>query len=214
MEKFYITTPIYYPSGKFHIGTAYTTVLADTVKRYKQLRGYDVFMLTGTDEHGQKIEEKAKELGKTPKEYVDEMAAMAKELWEKMDIDYDYFIRTTDSEHEKIVQKIFDRFMEQGDIYKGEYEGLYCIPCETFFTPTQLVDGKCPDCGREVKLMKEESYFFNMKKYADRLLKYYEDHPDFVKPAFRKNEMINNFIKPGLEDLCIYPYINNMFWVF
>ena len=160
-------------------------------------------MLTGTDEHGQKIEEKAKELGKTPKEYVDEMAAMAKELWKKMDIDYNHFIRTTDSEHEKTVQKIFDHFMEQGDIYKGEYEGWYCVPCETYFTETQLVNGKCPDCGREVKLMKEESYFFNMKKYADRLLKYYEDHPDFVKPAFRKNEMINNFIKPGLEDLCV-----------
>ena len=151
----------------------------------------------------EKIEEKAKELGKTPKEYVDEMAAMAKELWKKMDIDYDHFIRTTDSEHEKTVQKIFDHFMEQGDIYKGEYEGWYCVPCETYFTETQLVNGKCPDCGREVKLMKEESYFFNMKKYADRLLKYYEDHPDFVKPAFRKNEMINNFIKPGLEDLCV-----------
>ena len=151
----------------------------------------------------EKIEEKAKELGKTPKEYVDEMAAMAKELWKKMDIDYNHFIRTTDSEHEKTVQKIFDHFMEQGDIYKGEYEGWYCVPCETYFTETQLVNGKCPDCGREVKLMKEESYFFNMKKYADRLLKYYEDHPDFVKPAFRKNEMINNFIKPGLEDLCV-----------
>ena len=202
-KKFYITTPIYYPSGRFHIGTAYTTVLADSIKRYHKLKGEDTYMLTGTDEHGQKIEEKAKELGKTPKEYVDEMAAMAKELWKKMDIDYDYFMRTTDSEHEKIVQKIFDRFMEQGDIYKGEYEGWYCVPCETYFTETQLVNGKCPDCGREVKLMKEESYFFNMKKYADRLLKYYEEHPDFVKPAFRKNEMINNFIKPGLEDLCV-----------
>ena len=202
-KKFYITTPIYYPSGRFHIGTAYTTVLADSIKRYHKLKGEDTYMLTGTDEHGQKIEEKAKELGKTPKEYVDEMAEMAKKLWKEMDIDYDYFIRTTDSEHEKIVQKIFDRFMEQGDIYKGEYEGWYCVPCETYFTETQLVNGKCPDCGREVKLMKEESYFFNMKKYADRLLKYYEEHPDFVKPAFRKNEMINNFIKPGLEDLCV-----------
>ena len=202
-KKFYITTPIYYPSGRFHIGTAYTTVLADSIKSYHKLKGEDTYMLTGTDEHGQKIEEKAKELGKTPKEYVDEMAAMAKELWKKMDIDYDHFIRTTDSEHEKTVQKIFDHFMEQGDIYKGEYEGWYCVPCETYFTETQLVNGKCPDCGREVKLMKEESYFFNMKKYADRLLKYYEDHPDFVKPAFRKNEMINNFIKPGLEDLCV-----------
>ena len=203
MNKFYVTTPIYYPSGKFHIGTAYTTVLADSMKRYHKLKGEDVYMLTGTDEHGQKIEEKAKEQGKTPKEYVDGMAAYAKDLWAKMKIDYDDFIRTTDERHEKVVQKIFDRFMEQGDIYKGEYEGWYCIPCESYFTETQLVDGKCPDCGREVKLMKEEAYFFNMKKYEDRLLKYYEEHPDFIKPEFRKNEMINNFIKPGLEDLCV-----------
>ena len=202
-NKFYVTTPIYYPSGKFHIGTAYTTVLADSIKRYHMLKGEDSYMLTGTDEHGQKIEEKAKEFGKTPKEYVDEMAKLAKELWAKMEIEYDDYIQTTESRHEKIVQKIFDRFMEQGDIYKGEYEGWYCIPCETFFTETQLVDGKCPDCGREVKLMKEEAYFFNMKKYADRLLKYYEEHPDFIKPEYRKNEMINNFIKPGLEDLCV-----------
>lgn len=202
-NKFYITTPIYYPSGRFHIGTAYTTVLADSIKRYHDLKEEDTYMLTGTDEHGQKIEEKAKEAGKTPKQYVDEMADMAKELWAKMDIQYDDYIQTTEERHEKIVQKIFDRFMEQGDIYKGEYEGWYCVPCETYFTETQLVDGKCPDCGREVKLMKEESYFFNMKKYADRLLKYYEEHPDFIKPAFRKNEMINNFIKPGLEDLCV-----------
>ena len=202
-DKFYVTTPIYYPSGKFHIGTAYTTVLADSMKRLHQLKGEDAYMLTGTDEHGQKIEEKAKETGKTPKQYVDDMAKMAKELWEKMKIDYDDFIQTTEPRHEKIVQKIFDRFMEQGDIYKGEYEGWYCIPCETYFTETQLVDGKCPDCGREVKLMKEEAYFFRMKKYADRLLDYYEKHPDFIKPAFCKNEMINNFIKPGLEDLCV-----------
>ena len=203
MNKFYVTTPIYYPSGKFHIGTAYTTVLADSMKRYHKLKGEDCYMLTGTDEHGQKIEEKAKEQGKTPQEYVDVMAAYAKDLWAKMEIDYDDFIRTTDERHVKVVQKIFDRFMEQGDIYKGEYEGWYCIPCESYFTETQLVDGKCPDCGREVKLMKEEAYFFNMKKYADRLLKYYEEHPDFIKPEFRKNEMINNFIKPGLEDLCV-----------
>ena len=202
-EKFYVTTPIYYPSGRFHIGTAYTTVLADSMKRLHELKEEDVYMLTGTDEHGQKIEEKAKEAGKTPKEYVDEMAQTAKELWAKMKIEYDDFIQTTEPRHEKIVQKIFDRFMEQGDIYKGEYEGWYCVPCETYFTQTQLVDGKCPDCGREVKLMKEEAYFFNMKKYADRLLKYYEEHPDFIKPNFRKNEMINNFIKPGLEDLCV-----------
>ena len=202
MEKFYVTTPIYYPSGRFHIGTAYTTVLADSMKRYHKLKGEDTYMLTGTDEHGQKIEEKAKE-GKTPQEYVDEIAKSAKELWETMKIDYDDFIRTTEKRHIDVVQKIFDRFMEQGDIYKGEYEGWYCVPCESYFTETQLVDGKCPDCGREVKLMKEEAYFFNMKKYADRLLKYYEEHPDFIKPEFRKNEMINNFIKPGLEDLCV-----------
>ena len=203
MEKFYVTTPIYYPSGRFHIGTAYTTVLADSMKRYQKLKGKDVYMLTGTDEHGQKIEEKAKEQGKTPQEYVDKMASDAKKLWKIMKIDYDDFIRTTEKRHVDIVQKIFDRFMEQGDIYKGQYEGWYCVPCESYFTETQLVDGKCPDCGREVKLMKEEAYFFNMKKYADRLLKYYEEHPDFIKPEFRKNEMINNFLKPGLEDLCV-----------
>ena len=203
MEKFYITTPIYYPSGKFHIGTSYTEVLADTIKRYKQLRGYDVFMLTGTDEHGQKIQTVAEKAGKTPQEHVDEMAQMAKDLWAKMHIKYDYFIRTTDENHEKAVQKIFEYFLEKGDIYKGEYEGWYCMPCETYFTKTQLVDGKCPDCGREVKLLKEEAYFFNMKKYADKLLKFYEDNPDFVEPAYRKTEMINNFIKPGLEDLCV-----------
>ena len=203
MEKFYITTPIYYPSGKFHIGTAYSTVVADSLKRYNQLKGKECYMLTGTDEHGQKIEIKAKEAGKTPKEYVDEMAVIAKELWKKMDIQYDDYIQTTEERHTKIVQKIFDKFMEQGDIYKGEYEGKYCIPCETFFTETQLVDGKCPDCGREVVTMKEEAYFFNMKKYADRLLKYYDENPDFIKPEYRKQEMINNFIKPGLEDLCV-----------
>ena len=202
-KKFYVTTPIYYPSGRFHIGTAYTEVVSDSIKRYHKLKGEDTYMLTGTDEHGQKIEEKAKEANKTPKEYVDEMAKMAKELWAKMGIEYDDYIQTTEERHEKIVQKIFDRFMEQGDIYKGEYEGWYCVPCETFFTETQLVDGKCPDCGRDVKLMKEEAYFFNMKKYTDRLLKYYDEHPDFIKPAYRKNEMINNFIKPGLEDLCV-----------
>ena len=202
-ETFYITTPIYYPSGRYHIGTAYTTVLADTIKRYNKLKGKDVFMLTGADEHGQKIEIKAKEANKTPQEYVDKMAEMAKELWAKMDIQYDDFIRTTDERHQKVVQKIFDKFMEQGDIYKGEYEGLYCVPCETFFTETQLIDGKCPDCGRDVVPMKEEAYFFNMKKYTDRLLKYYDEHPDFIKPDYRKQEMINNFIKPGLEDLCV-----------
>ena len=202
-DTFYVTTPIYYPSGKFHIGTAYSTVVADALKRYNKLKGKESYMLTGTDEHGQKIEIKAQESGETPQQYVDKMAEMAKELWAKMDIQYDDFIRTTDERHEKVVQKIFDKFMEQGDIYKGEYEGLYCVPCETFFTQTQLVDGKCPDCGREVVPMKEEAYFFNMKKYTDRLLKYYDEHPDFIKPEYRKQEMINNFIKPGLEDLCV-----------
>ena len=202
-KKFYITTPIYYPSGKFHIGTAYTTVLADTIKKYHKFKGEDTYLLTGTDEHGQKIQEVAEKNGETPKQYVDKMAKQAKELWQKMDIQYDDFIQTTEERHEKVVQKIFDKFMEQGDIYKGEYEGWYCVPCETYFTETQLVDGKCPDCGRDVKRMKEESYFFNMKKYAGRLLKYYEENTDFIKPEYRKNEMINNFIKPGLEDLCI-----------
>ena len=202
-KKYYITTPIYYPSGKFHIGTAYTTVLADTMKKYRKLKGYDTYLLTGTDEHGQKIQNKAEELGKTPQQYVDEMAQMAKDLWKTMNIDYDQFIRTTDEKHVKVVEKIFDRFMESGDIYKGEYKGLYCVPCETFFTETQLVDGKCPDCGREVVPMKEEAYFFKMSKYVDKLLKYYDEHPDFIKPAYRKTEMINNFIKPGLEDLCV-----------
>ena len=202
-KKFYITTPIYYPSGKFHIGTAYTTVLADTYKRLKQLQGYDTFMLTGTDEHGQKIQTVAEKNGKTPQEHVDEMAEQAKELWKKMDIHYDYFIRTTDPNHKEVVQKIFEYFLQKGDIYKGTYEGLYCMPCESYFTESQLVDGKCPDCGREVKLMKEEAYFFNMKKYADKLLQYYDEHPDFIYPEYRKTEMINNFIKPGLEDLCV-----------
>ena len=203
MKKFYVTTPIYYPSGKFHIGTAYTEVLADFIKNYKKMQGYEAFMLTGTDEHGQKIEDKAKDAGMNPKEYVDIQAETAKKLWKYMDIDYNKFMRTTDEYHEKAVQKIFERFLSQGDIYKGEYEGWYCKPCESYFTETQLIDGKCPDCGREVAKMKEEAYFFNMKKYADKLLKYYNDNPDFIKPEYRKNEMINNFIKPGLEDLCV-----------
>ncbi len=202
-KTFYITTPIYYPSGKFHIGTAYTTVLVDSLKKYKKLKGYDCFMLTGTDEHGQKIENVAKKNNESPKEYVDKMATAAKELWKKLDIDYDDYIQTTEERHEKVVQKIFEKFLNQGDIYKGEYEGWYCEPCESYFTETQLVDYKCPDCGREVKKMKEESYFFNMKKYSDRLLEYYDNHPDFIKPEYRKDEMINNFIKPGLEDLCV-----------
>lgn len=202
-NKFYVTTPIYYPSGKFHIGTAYTTTLADTIAKYKKNRGYDTFLLTGLDEHGQKIQEVAEKNGKTPQEYVDGMAEMAKELWKTMKIDYNYFIRTTEPRHEQVVQKIFDKFLKQGDIYKGEYSGWYCVPCETYFTETQLVNGKCPDCGRDVKVMKEEAYFFNMKKYADKLLKYYDENPDFVQPEYRKTEMINNFIKPGLEDLCV-----------
>jgi methionyl-tRNA synthetase len=202
-KKFYITTPIYYPSGKFHIGTAYTTILVDSLKRYKKLKGYDCYMLTGTDEHGQKIENVAKKNNESPKEYVDKMAKIAKDLWSKLEIDYDDYIQTTEERHEKIVQKIFERFLKQGDIYKGEYEGWYCEPCESYFTETQLMEGKCPDCGREVKKMKEESYFFNMKKYSNRLLEYYDSHPDFIKPEYRKDEMINNFIKPGLEDLCV-----------
>ena len=202
-KKFYVTTPIYYPSGKFHIGTAYTTVLADTYKKYKQLQGYDTFMLTGTDEHGQKIQTVAEKNGKTPQEHVDEMAEQAKELWKKMNIKYDYFIRTTEPRHKEVVQKVFEYYLQKGDIYKGTYEGLYCMPCESYFTESQLVDGKCPDCGREVKVMKEEAYFFNMEKYADQLLKYYDEHLDFIYPEYRKTEMINNFIKPGLEDLCV-----------
>ncbi len=201
--KFYITTPIYYPSGKFHIGTAYTTVLADTIKRYKQLRGFDVRLLTGLDEHGQKIEEVAKKANKTPTQYVNEIAEYAKNLWKLMDIQNDDFIRTTEERHTKVVEKIFDRLMDNGDIYKGEYEGWYCTPCETYFTELQLKDGKCPDCGRDVKKMKEEAYFFNMKKYTDRLIKFYEENPHFIEPEFRKNELFNNFIKPGLEDLCV-----------
>ncbi|WP_010309151.1 methionine--tRNA ligase [Kurthia senegalensis] len=202
-ETFYITTPIYYPSGKFHIGTAYTTVAADTMARYKRLKGFDVRFQTGMDEHGQKIQEKSEEAGLAPKAYVDEIAVAAKKLWEQMDISYDDFIQTTEERHTKAVQKIFKKFVDNGDIYKGEYEGWYCTPCESFFTETQLEDGNCPDCGRPVHKVKEESYFFNMKKYADRLLAYYEENPGFIEPESRKNEMINNFIKPGLEDLSV-----------
>ena len=202
-KTFYITTPIYYPSGKFHIGTAYTTVASDTMARYKRLRGYDVRFLTGMDEHGQKIQEKAAETGKHPQEYVNEIADAAKKLWALMDISYDDFIQTTEERHKATVEKIFQKFLDNGDIYKGEYEGWYCTPCESFFTETQLEDGNCPDCGRPVHKVKEESYFFNMKKYADRLLAYYEENPGFIEPESRKNEMINNFIKPGLEDLSV-----------
>ena len=202
-KNFYITTPIYYPSANFHIGHCYTTIIADTIARWKRLDGYDVFFQTGTDEHGQKIENKAKEAGVTPKEYVDEIVANAKNLWDSLGISYDNFIRTTDKKHEQIVQKIFRKLYDQGDIYKGKYKGLYCTPCESFWTETQLVDGKCPDCGREVKEVEEEAYFFKLSKYQDRLVKYYDEHPDFIQPISRKNEMINNFIKPGLEDLCV-----------
>ena len=203
MEKFYIKTPIYYPSANFHIGHCYTTIIADSIARYKRLAGYDVFFLTGTDEHGEKIEKKAKENGVTPKEYVDKIVDNAKDLWKSLGISYDKFIRTTDEYHEKAVQKIFNKLYEQGDIYKGEYEGLYCTPCESFWTETQLVDGKCPDCGRDVHIVKEESYFFKLSKYQDKLIKLYEEHPEFIQPESRKNEMLNNFIKPGLEDLCV-----------
>jgi methionyl-tRNA synthetase len=202
-DKYYITTPIYYPSGNLHIGHCYCTVAADTLARYKRVKGYDVMFLTGTDEHGQKIEEKAKAAGVSPQEYVDNIVVGIKDLWKDLDISNDDFIRTTDEKHVKAVQKIFKKLYEQGDIYKGEYEGKYCTPCESFWTDTQLVDGKCPDCGREVKLVKEESYFFKLSKYQDRLVKYIEEHPEFIQPESRKNEMINNFIKPGLEDLCV-----------
>ncbi|HHW32245.1 MAG TPA: methionine--tRNA ligase [Clostridiaceae bacterium] len=200
---FYITTPIYYPSDKLHIGHSYTTVAADAMARYKRLRGYDVMFLTGTDEHGQKIQRKAQEKGVPPKEYVDNIVDGIKKLWKLMKITNDDFIRTTDKRHEMTVQKIFKQLYDQGDIYKSEYEGWYCTPCESFWTKTQLVDGKCPDCGREVELTKEESYFFRLSKYQDRLIKYLEENPDFIQPVSRQNEMINNFLKPGLEDLCV-----------
>ena len=202
-EKFYITTPIYYPSDKLHIGHSYCTVATDTMARYKRLRGYDVMFLTGTDEHGQKIERIATSQGMTPKEYTDKIVKGIKELWSTLCISYDKFIRTTDDYHVKTVQKIFKQLYDQGDIYKSSYEGWYCTPCESFFTEHQLVDGKCPDCGRDVELLKEESYFFRMSKYADRLLKHIEENPEFIQPESRKNEMINNFLKPGLEDLAV-----------
>lgn len=202
-KTFYITTPIYYPSAKLHIGNTYTTVAADALSRFKRLTGYDVMFLTGTDEHGQKIQRIAEEKGVKPIEYVDEIVSGIKELWEMMDIKYDKFIRTTDDYHVKAVQDIFKKLYDQGDIYKGAYEGLYCTPCEAFWTETQLVDGKCPDCGRPVEKTKEEAYFFKMSKYADRLMKYIEENPEFIQPESRKNEMVNNFLKPGLQDLCV-----------
>ena len=202
-QKYYITTAIAYTSGKPHIGNTYEIVLADAIARYKRSQGYDVFFQTGTDEHGQKIELKAEEAGITPKEFVDNVSAEIKRIWDLMDTSYDKFIRTTDADHEKQVQKIFKKLYEQGDIYKGYYEGMYCTPCESFFTESQLVDGKCPDCGREVQPAKEEAYFFKMSKYADRLIEYINEHPEFIQPVSRKNEMMNNFLLPGLQDLCV-----------
>ncbi|MCY6484913.1 methionine--tRNA ligase [Clostridium aestuarii] len=200
---YYITTPIYYPSANLHIGNTYTTVAADAIARFKKLTGYDTFFLTGTDEHGQKIQRLAEAKGVAPKEYVDEIVDGIKNLWKIMNIRYDKFIRTTDEYHVETVQRIFKKLYDKGDIYKGEYEGLYCTPCESFWTETQLVDGKCPDCGRPVEKTKEEAYFFKMSKYADKLIEYIEAHPEFIQPTTRKNEMINNFLKPGLQDLCI-----------
>ncbi len=202
MEKFYITTPIYYPSSNLHIGHTYTTVAADAVARYKRLRGYDVMFLTGTDEHGQKIQRAAEAVGKTPKEYVDEIVAGVQDLWKLMNISNDRFIRTTDEQHVKAVQKIFKTLYDKGDIYKDEYEGLYCTPCESFWTEHQLVDGKCPDCGRPVEKTREESYFFRLSKYQDRLIDLIEN-TEFLEPATRRNEMLNNFLRPGLSDLCV-----------
>lgn len=203
LKTFYLTTPIYYPSGNLHIGHAYTTVAGDALARYKRMRGFDVMYLTGTDEHGQKIQKQANKDNVTPKEYVDRIVSGIQELWKKLDISYDDFIRTTEDRHKDVVQKIFKQLLDQGDIYLDEYEGYYCTPCESFFTERQLKDGNCPDCGRPVELVKEESYFFRMSKYVDRLLQYYEENPDFIQPESRKNEMINNFIKPGLEDLAV-----------
>ena len=202
-KKYYITTPIYYPSANLHIGNTYTTVAADAIARFKRLTGYDVMFLTGTDEHGQKIQRIAEDKGVTPKEYVDKIVAGIKDLWELMNISYDKFIRTTDDYHVKAVQDIFKKLYDQGDIYKSSYEGWYCTPCESFWTETQLVNGNCPDCGRPVEKAKEEAYFFKMSKYADKLIEYIENHPDFIQPESRKNEMLNNFLKPGLQDLCV-----------
>ena len=202
-EPFYLTTAIAYTSGRPHIGNTYEIILSDAIARFKRAQGYDVFFQTGTDEHGVKIEEKAKAAGVTPQEFVDGVAAQIKSNWDLMNTSYDYFVRTTDDYHVKEVQSIFKRLYDQGDIYKGTYEGWYCTPCESFWTESQLVDGCCPDCGRPVKKAKEEAYFFNMQKYADRLIKYIEDHPDFIQPESRKNEMLNNFLRPGLQDLCV-----------
>ena len=201
--KYYMTTAITYTSGKPHIGNTYEIILADAIARYKRAEGYDVYFQTGTDEHGQKIQEKAEAAGISPKEYVDQVAGEVKRIWDMVNASYDSFVRTTDEDHEKCVKKIFKKLYDQGDIYKGSYEGLYCTPCESFWTESQLVDGKCPDCGREVKPAKEEAYFFRMSKYADRLIDYINTHPDFIQPVSRKNEMMNNFLLPGLQDLCV-----------
>ena len=203
MKKFYLTTPIYYPSDNLHIGHTYTTVAADVIKKFKKMQGYDVYFVTGTDEHGQKIQGKAKENGLSPKAYVDKIVADIKKLWKVLEIDYDTFIRTTDPYHEKAVQDIFTKLYEKGEIYKSTYKGHYCTPCEAFWSESQLVDGKCPDCQREVHLAEEEAYFFRLSKYRDKLLKFYEENPGFIQPESRKNEMINNFLKDGLEDLCV-----------
>ena len=203
MEKYYITTAIAYTSGKPHIGNTYEIVLADAIARFKRLQGYDVYFQTGTDEHGEKIELKAKEAGITPQEYVDEVAGTIKDIWDIMNTSYDKFVRTTDKHHERVVQDIFVRMYNKGDIYKGEYKGLYCTPCESFWTESQLVDGKCPDCGRDVEEKSEEAYFFKLSKYQKDLEKYIEEHPEFIQPEARKNEMLNNFIRPGLQDLCV-----------
>ena len=202
-EKFYISTAIAYTSGKPHIGNTYEIVLADSIARFKRQRGYDVYFQTGTDEHGIKIEEKAKQASVTPKEFVDKIAKEIKDIWDLMNTSYDKFVRTTDPHHVEVVQHIFKKMYDNGDIYKGEYKGLYCTPCESFWTESQLVDGKCPDCGREVGEASEEAYFFKLSKYQKKLEKYIEDHPDFIQPVARKNEMLNNFIRPGLQDLCV-----------
>ncbi|MDE6302537.1 MAG: class I tRNA ligase family protein, partial [Clostridia bacterium] len=202
-QKFYLTTAITYTSGKPHIGNTYEIVLADLIARAKRMQGYDVHFQTGTDEHGEKIELKAKDAGVSPQKFVDDVAGEIKRIWDLMDTTYDRFMRTTDAEHEKQVQKLFEKLYKQGDIYKGSYKGHYCTPCESFWTASQLVDGKCPDCGREVHEAEEEAYFFAMSKYSDKLMQYYNEHPEFITPISRKNEMVNNFLKPRLQDLCV-----------
>ena len=201
--KYYITTAIAYTSGKPHIGNTYEIILADAIARYKRAEGYDVWFQTGTDEHGQKIQEKAEALGIEPQAFVDDVAGVVKNIWDLVDSSYDSFVRTTDDDHEACVKKIFKKLYDKGDIYKGAYEGMYCTPCESFWTESQLVDGKCPDCGRDVKPAKEEAYFFKMSKYADQLIEHINTHPEFIQPVSRKNEMMNNFLLPGLQDLCV-----------